>query len=348
MSKISPFLSYHGKENVATNNALLLLKFIHEAGNKKLERVLAALLETDLDLNIGLRFDQQVKTTSNKMGVDKGSIPDGWVHQSPFNLLLETKIGTSNNINQLERHANFLKSKTGDKYLFWLLSNIPDEKIKKSAEAAIKHVDEKIQFGIISFEDLINCAYDICPEHDEILKDRIDEFFSFCVKANLTTKHAKTTMKMVLSGRTQKFNDKYHIYFDPCRNFSPHEFLGLYFKKSVRYIGRVDKIVRCNLGIEELIDITDTKGNKISINNEEKDRILGVTRDVREHLGYLMGERYQFWLCSEWSSIDFKKHTLRAPWGTRFFELKDYLSSSFDFAQHTSQIAEQLNTKTWA
>lgn len=66
-------------KNHATNNTLLVLRYFYQSSPFKLERVLNSLLE--VELSIGLRFDQQVREAS--------SVPDAVIRQEPLTIVVE-------------------------------------------------------------------------------------------------------------------------------------------------------------------------------------------------------------------------------------------------------------------
>ena len=72
-----------------------MLRHVYQAAPQKLQLVLRALME-DEELDIGLKFEQQVK------GSD--SVPDALITQPPLAVLVEAKRGNDITVGQIEGH----------------------------------------------------------------------------------------------------------------------------------------------------------------------------------------------------------------------------------------------------
>lgn len=83
MSGVSYFQRYSQSENHATNNTLLLLRYVAERGPQRLRRVLSSL--TDVDLSVGVKFEQQIS--------GHGSVLDALISQDAFEIAVEAKLG---------------------------------------------------------------------------------------------------------------------------------------------------------------------------------------------------------------------------------------------------------------
>ena len=106
--KISLFPTYSQRENQTTNHCLLLLKMLYEENPKFLSEALGILLGEKSLGTVGVQFIQQRQA--------KGGVPDGEIFQDPFSVLIETKLGSNFNEDQLLRHLNTLKERQGKKY----------------------------------------------------------------------------------------------------------------------------------------------------------------------------------------------------------------------------------------
>ncbi|ROI14818.1 hypothetical protein [Epilithonimonas hominis] len=69
MSKIHCFQRYHQKENVVTNNTMLLFSRLYHHSPKKFEVFLQAIVDSSIELKIGVGFAHQEKSSK--------SVPDG-------------------------------------------------------------------------------------------------------------------------------------------------------------------------------------------------------------------------------------------------------------------------------
>jgi len=94
MSNIHHFQRYSSPENVVTNNTLQLISQIYCYSPLKAKEFLNDLLEENLDL--GVNIYQQAK--------GKTSIPDGYISQKSFKILIEAKTSADISIDQLLNH----------------------------------------------------------------------------------------------------------------------------------------------------------------------------------------------------------------------------------------------------
>lgn len=100
MATIHYFQRYAQRENVVTNNTLLLLSRLHHQSTSTFEQLLGLLLD-DVEIAVGPSFRQQ-----EGGGSGKGSIPDGAIYQPSFRILVETKRTAASDADQLERHLD--------------------------------------------------------------------------------------------------------------------------------------------------------------------------------------------------------------------------------------------------
>ena len=130
MGSIHYFHRYSHKENVATNNTLLLFSRLPQNSPRKFKGFLNDLLE-DTDLNAGVYFNQQVKA--------KNSVPDGIISQTSFKVIIETKMHQNFVLKQLDDH---LKSFEDEKYqiLLSLSQNQPISSLKNQILAGKKYI----------------------------------------------------------------------------------------------------------------------------------------------------------------------------------------------------------------
>lgn len=340
MSGVSPFLSYSTHENGATNNTLLLAKFIHERGLRRFRAFLDCVVGAEFEVTLGVQFSQQTRYSH--------SVPDGAIYQEPFKLLVETKLGPTNNIEQLLNHTRGMSKEPGIKYLLWLLPDRVSLELEASARKQISEVDKAVRFAAVTFEDIIEAARTelCCPSHDEELQQRIDEYEEFCNSKQLL-RRSGVWMRAVGCGQTMAINSTYRLYFDPCRGSSPHDFVGAYSQKAIRGIGRVNRIVRCDEVNGSLENVTDSNERPVSLSTEEHDRILMAIRDARSDCGYSMTERHQFYLFDEWAETNFPKKSKHPLRGVKFFNLTDYVAKQVVDSRNTSEIAKRISQCDW-
>ncbi|MBQ6787099.1 MAG: hypothetical protein IJO85_05195 [Lachnospiraceae bacterium] len=95
--KIHYFQRYHGKENVDTSNAMLMLSRLYNYSSDKFYTMLNNLILRENDTP-EISFDLQV--------VGNGSTPDAIISQKSFKIVVETKLDNHFRIEQLMSHLN--------------------------------------------------------------------------------------------------------------------------------------------------------------------------------------------------------------------------------------------------
>jgi hypothetical protein len=100
MRAVHYFPRYSQRENVVTNNALLLFLRLHEFSRLKFEDLIEGLC-ADVEIEFlpqWLRFGQQVGTGS--------SVVDGFIAQDSIKIVIEKKLASGFNGDQLLRHLD--------------------------------------------------------------------------------------------------------------------------------------------------------------------------------------------------------------------------------------------------
>ncbi len=128
MSSIHYFQRYSQAENVATNNALLLLSRMYQHSPNHFKGFLNDLLD-DTDLEAGILFNQQER--------GKGSIPDGSISQISFKVVVETKLHQQFSVQQLTGHLNSF-GKEENKVLLSLSPKLPSVSLRTQIETEIQ------------------------------------------------------------------------------------------------------------------------------------------------------------------------------------------------------------------
>ena len=122
MSKIHYFQRYSSLENTVTNNTLQLFAKIYNYSITQASQFLTNLTGESIDL--GIEINQQAHQIDG--------VPDGAVIQNSFKLLIESKVDSPINIDQLLRHSKGFNSED-QKILLLERSNLS---VKKKIELA--------------------------------------------------------------------------------------------------------------------------------------------------------------------------------------------------------------------
>lgn len=337
MAQITYFPRYSQRENIATNNTLLLMSKLYDYNRLKFGKFLAKLGDESSDIaeNLHLQFSQQKGTGA--------SVVDGFILQESMKLVVETKLKDPNfSIDQLKRHLlAFDQGEYKERYrMLILLSPGRTEPSKDILEATGKEVPTLYT----TFEHIIATVRDCLSDHDEEMLAVLEDFEAFCSGEDLLPRDEFT---MFVPPCRLSFGDnvRYRLYYSPrSRNRRKSQFLGIYADKSVRRIGRITKIVPCRIDIEQdkVVPLSSYKGE---ISEEENDRILGATEAAKER-GWDISDSHNFYLCDEMFETDFKKISSGGIPSHRYFDLGKVLDLN-ELPSDVQEIGARLKCRTW-
>ena len=252
MSHVRFFPRYSQKENIVTNNVLLLMSRLYDYSHPKFGKFLAALGDeaSDVAENLQLQFSQQRATGA--------SVVDGFIAQESLKIAVETKLSDGGyTLEQLQRHFRVFEREKNK--LLVLLSPGPTG----PSEAFMSRVREAGQSEGITilhatFEKVHSAAEDCLHDHDEQMLAVVGDFAAFCSEEDLMPRD-RFMMFTPPCGQSFEDNHKYRLYYCPVtRSQRATNFLGIYADKSVRLIGEISKTIECN------IDITPASGSRMS------------------------------------------------------------------------------------
>lgn len=332
--KLHYFQRYHSKENVVTANTMLLLSRLYSYDTNKFFRFLSNFLPETSSVN--LSFNLQ-----NNNGC---SVPDATIEQPSFKFVIETKLYSKFESEQLICHLNSFK-KQDYKILLTLdprpLDKVFEMKLKKQLNKYNEENNTNIIHKHLTFERLVNLAQEVIEDRDYDLKSIIEDYQDYCYSEGLIPDSWKR-MRVQLAGVTFELNKSLNLYYDNAtRGFSGHAYLGLYNQKSVRAIGKICTIVTAMY-----------KNNELQYNVEDgcitPDMIEKIKIAIKQSkdFGYdLVNFEHRYFFVEQFYETNFKKVTPYAPMGTRFFDLCSILQT--DTLPNTEKIAEILSNKTW-
>ena len=282
--KVHYFQRYHGKENVATANTILLLSRLYTFSPDKFFRFLKSEFFSDI-------FEPEI--IFNLQEKSEKSVLDATITQESFKIIVETKLTDWFYQKQLMNH---LKSFKEEKYKVLLtLSSEEMAKDKKAElENQLREYNKKQNTSIMhlhtTFENLANAIQDVIDDRDYEMQEVLEDFLDYCYNDKLIpVDDAWKFMRMQLAGATFDFNIKNGIYFDKVeRGFRAHNYLGLYKNKSVRAIGKISAritAIESDSGIKynvEFGELTEERKQKIVAAMAQGDA-LGYELRTNEH-----------------------------------------------------------------
>ncbi|HBQ59857.1 MAG TPA: hypothetical protein DD671_09610, partial [Balneolaceae bacterium] len=267
MSTLHYFQRYSQKENWLTNNTLLLLKHLNHYEHAKFQEFVES-VDEQLEIHIGPTFRQQTRVGS--------SVPDGAIIQESFKILVEAKPHGNLNAGQLKGHAEGFED--GDANILLVLTKNPvDEKERKKHKEDVINSTEIESIAVVfkTYEELYNSVMEVLDDQDKELIELAEDYAAMCVEENLFEVKSHTMMA-VSCGDSYDENIDYSIYYDPVeRNHNlPFAYLGIYKYKRIRHIGKVEKIVACDLVENELVCTReDYRKDFDDLTKEEVERI---------------------------------------------------------------------------
>lgn len=336
--KIHYFQRYHGKENVATANTMLLLSRLYSYSSDKFFRF----LKSDIFLD---SFEPEIIFNLQEKSVD--SIPDATISQEGFKIIVETKLTDWFSIDQLMRH---LKAFSDEKHkvIISLSSEKMEENKKVEFEKQLKEYNETQKYPVLhintTFELLTTAIQEVIDDRDYEMHDVLNDYLDYCYNDGLiTVSDSWKYMRMQLAGTTFDFNVRENVYYDKAeRGFRAHDYLGLYTNKSVRAIGKVC----ARITAVETEQGMQYKAEYGELTEERKEKIQKAIKDGISYGYDLKRIEHRYFFVEEFLPTDFQKITPRAPMGSRVFNLTEVLN--INELPDTHVIAKLLLSKNWS
>lgn len=348
MSEITNFPTYHQKENIVTNHTLFLLKRLYNYSSTKFQLFMSTLIEEEEGIYTKINFGQQEG--------NKSSIPDGVIQQESFKLLIETKTGSNFSVKQIERHLKSFENED-KKFILLLGKNIPSEnkinEIENKVKEYMRKNEEEINIiGPKTFRDIIEIYRDTLEEYEIEMNEIIDDYEAFCEKKNLISIE-KFRMRAIPCNTTKDLNLEENIYYMPAdRGYKDHKYIGLYWDKSIRYIGEV---------IKSIVVDYDVKGdNPLKIlegtaKKKKKQKIKNIMKEAYEKFGHTFQSRHRIFFVDDFYKTNFKKTSKYGLRYVSYFDLRNYLINTVQADEpedikklpSTKKVAEILAEQSW-
>ena len=337
MSKVHYFPRYSQRENVITNNTLLLLNLLYKERPALFEDVLNLLFGGQEELSVGIQVSQQGR-------IHKGTVPDAMLSQASFRVVIETKRGTDFTRDQLLGHLKGFGHETTKVLL--LLSNEPLGDPALARLVAPSEVPDGVRVISRSFEQLIQAARDSISERDYELLELVDDYRQFCDSMNVLP-WSKYWLRANTAGWSYDENMKYGVYYESLdKGTFDHHYLGLYADKKVCAIGKMVNSVRAELVDGELVNVGSDKG--LEVTSDQRERIKAIIEAARVGRGgYDVSKGCRFFIVDKFYETNFKKSSPYPIRKWRDFDLRDYLGKNLSELPPTAEIAERLKNRTW-
>lgn len=334
MSRVSYFQRFSQRENHATNNTLLIFRHFYQASPYKLQRVLSALVDTEL--SVGLAFEQQIR--------GEQSVPDALIVQEPLRIFIETKRGEALDTNQIRRHIETIVSRHPDAGHSILLGLTREPLLQAHAdEIQSVSAGRGVLFAAITFSQIVETLRAQCAEFERELIESVEDYEQYLAEEHLLEARNQR-LAIVPCGQSFAENKRFALYYEPpTRPRKTNAFLGIYTRKQVSLVGRVEAIAVCSYQDGNVrIDATEL-GN---VTDDQVNRIKGVIEATQY---YDLTETTRFYLVDSFAETTLRKIS---PGGAmhRYLDLPQIIGPGFDPRKNytTSELALLLHGQIFA
>ncbi len=338
MSRVSYFQRFSQRENHATNNTLLVLRYFYQSSPFKIERVLASLLDT-AQLSIGLIFSQQITGSA--------SVPDALIFQESLRIFVETKRGGNLDSGQIRRHLESIGEHQGGPLRSegTVLIGLTKEPIAESGRKTLsaEAASHGITFAAVTFSQVVDALRAECDDLAHELSPIVEDYEAYLADEELLEERNQLLV-VVPCGASIAENVRFGLYYEPpsrpCkRNF---RFFGIYKRKTV-----------ANVGMVQAIAVASWNGEKVSFTEESGK----LTRDHKERIKStvnatpyydLKNNPTRYYLMDSFTPTDARKMSAGGIRGLRYLDLSKLIATYKPCQDYTTaQLATALNGTTW-
>ncbi|MDL2259506.1 hypothetical protein LJB99_01320 [Deltaproteobacteria bacterium OttesenSCG-928-K17] len=327
MSKISMFAAYSQKENIVTNNTMLLLKTIYNDSVFVFDRLVARLVGLD-SIGFGIRFEQQ----SPFKTPDGTKISDGLIEQEPISIYVETKTTDWFYSVQIERYKNFMASSkpgAGRKILILLSNFETKERLQKDVLNQLSSdPDDEVLIAAVGFDELLHSVKEEVKTDNDVIRTMIADFETYLTDEGLLPTWTNT-MEIIPMGGSLEKNKKFVCYSCPNsgkRGYSHarSKYLGFYNQKKIDEIAEIDAVIDLKSRERESWEL---KWNNSEQDEEAlKDRAEAIIADSEYYANsdFEQGGGVLIFLLSNMqTSVNFQKISPGGIMGRQYMKFKD-------------------------
>lgn len=328
MSKIHYFQRYSSIENTVTNNTLQLLARIYNYSPAQASRFLCDVIGVPVE--IGIEIYQQERASE--------SVPDGSIIQRSFKVLVESKVDSGVNVDQLIRHAKTFSAEA-QKILLLLTVQKLDHNVEHSIAAKITEEHPGVLFKNITYESICSAIQGLFQPYENEMKSLVDDYVEYCNDTGLFDQ-SQYLMRIVPCGDSVDLNKKYGMYFHPSdRGYTKHSYVGVYASKAVQCLWAIDSVFDVEYDGKQitrsLVQGRDT--------DEYDDRIKAMIAEAKVVCDYDIESGNRFFCGKVAIPTNYVKVSSGGIQGARFVNLKELVGQFKD----EQELAQRLTEKTW-
>jgi len=328
MAKVHYFQRYSSYENTVTNNTLQLLERIYAHSPQKAAAFLNELIGEAGEIDIGLGIQQQQR--------GPGSVPDGTITQRSFKIVIETKVDSPVNVDQLVRHARSFAGE--EQKILLLLTKHELGALEAGIRQELAQAARDVIFSSVTFEDVIAAAQGLFQPYEYEMTNLVRDYEEYCWDAGLVDR-SRFLLRIVPCGNSLEINLRHGIYFHPSdRGYSTHGFTGIYRDKRVQALWENENVFDVTLVDGEL-----KKELVAGLDTDKYDeRLRAIIADAETECGYEIATGHRFF-CGTPHPTEFVKSSWGGIMGQRYVDVQEVAG---DF-QGAADLAARLVGKSW-
>jgi hypothetical protein len=337
MSQVHYFPRYSQRENVVTNNTLLLLLRLRDFSRLRFEKFMESLCaDEDQDIQLAwLRFSQQ-KVASH-------SVIDGFLAQDSLRIAVETKRVNTFDVNQLNNHLAVFGPEQ-HKILILLSPSLSEAATLQLEEVRGTARQMNIHVIATTFESIVAMVRSCLSPSDEEMLSLVADFEDYCSDENLLPRD-DFTIFVPPCGYSFEDNIRLHLYHCPAAwTRRKTKYLGIYHDKSIQAIGQISRVLACTVDRVHR-EVTPLPGQGGPVTPDEKEHILQATEAATQH-GWDTTTDNKFYLLEPLELTDFQKTSSGGIQGHRYIDLEDILGRG-GIPPTLRGLADALRNHTW-
>jgi hypothetical protein len=194
-----------------------------------------------------------------------------------------------------------------------------------------------------TFSSLVKAAENCLSPHDEEMIALVKDYELFCSVSDLLPTD-EYTIFVPPCGDSVEDNIQFSLYHCPTtRKFRKAKYLGIYANKSIQAIGKISKIVSCDVDLKakRVKEGNDQEG----LTTKEQQRIVGACIGAQKY-GWDLSRDRKFFLCDEMVRTHFTKKSKWGIQGHRYIDLKEILGEK-KIPGSLEELATLLRTHEW-
>jgi len=346
MSDITMFAPYSQRENIVTNNTLLLLKTIYNESVLVFDRLISRLIGLEEPLGFGLRFEQQIGFKTN----EGAGIGDGLIRQEPVSIFLETKTTDWFYSRQIDRYRKFLAGRdsgTGRKVLI-LLSNFESKTRLRNIvlDQQPENIDDEtdgVIIAVVGFDDLLKTVQEEVKSENDIIRTMIADFEKYLVDEGLLPTWTGTLVIIPMGGSLE-LNKKFGCYSCPRQKrgytHARAKFLGFYNQKKIDEVAEIDAVIDLKSRNPESWELKWNNSGKDEKSLQARAETILANPEYYANNDFDQGSGVLLFLLSNLqTSVNFQKISPGGIMGRRYMKFKDIKSMD--------ELMAQIKDKEW-